>query len=59
MKIILIVATIFAVIPPCLVLMMKDLHLGDTQNEVEGRAIDGDSMETLTVDAAEAKKAQA
>lgn len=50
MKIILIVATIFAVIPPCLVFMMKDIRFGDQQNDVEGRAPGGESVETLTME---------
>lgn len=50
MKIILIVATIFAVIPPCLVFMMKDIRFGDQQNDVEGRAPGGDSVDTLSLD---------
>jgi len=50
MKIILIAATIFAVIPPCLVFMMKDIRFGDQQNDVEGRAPGGESVETLTME---------
>lgn len=50
MKIILIVATIFAVIPPCLVFMMKDIRFGDQHNDVEGRAPDGDSVESISLD---------
>ena len=44
MKILLIVATVIAVIPPLLVLLMKDIRFGDQQNAVEGKATDGESL---------------
>lgn len=50
MKIILIVATIFAVIPPCLVFMMKDIRFGDQHNDVEGRAPGGESVDDISLD---------
>lgn len=50
MKVILIVATIFAVIPPCLVFMMKDIRFGDQHNDVEGRAPGGESVDDMSLD---------
>jgi hypothetical protein len=44
MKIILIAATVVAIIPPILVLFMKDIRFGDQQNDVERRATDGASL---------------
>lgn len=44
MKVILIAATVIAVIPPCLVLLMKDIRFGDQQNDVERRTTDGASL---------------
>lgn len=44
MKVTLIVATAFAVIPPFLVFMMRNIKFGDQQNDVEGRAPDGQSI---------------
>lgn len=50
MKIILIAATIFAVVPPLLVLMMREMKFGDQQNDVERRATDGESIDDLDMD---------
>ena len=44
MIIILVVATVIAVLPPLLVLMMKDIRLDDRHNEIEGRGTDGLSI---------------
>merc|ERR1711939_1148563 len=50
MMILLIVATVVAVIPPFLVLMMKDIRFGDQQNDVERRAPDGESLASYDLD---------
>merc|ERR1712225_10971 len=50
MMILLIVATVVAVIPPFLVLMMKDIRFGDQQNDVERRAPDGESLTSYDLD---------
>ncbi len=44
MKVILIAATVVAIVPPVLVLFMKDIRFGDQQNDVERRAPDGESL---------------
>lgn len=44
MKIILIVATIVAIVPPVLVFMMKDIRLDERQNAVENKGTDGLSI---------------
>ncbi|KDN44660.1 hypothetical protein RSAG8_05425, partial [Rhizoctonia solani AG-8 WAC10335] len=42
MKVMLIAATIIAIIPPTLALLMPDYFLGDTQNAVEGTTLTGE-----------------
>ncbi|KAG8793831.1 hypothetical protein FRC12_001461 [Ceratobasidium sp. 428] len=44
MKIMLIAATVIAIIPVCLALLMPDYFLGDTQNAVEGTALTGETL---------------
>lgn len=50
MRIILIAATVFAIVPPILVLMMREMTFGDQQNDVERRATDGESIDDLDMD---------
>ncbi|CAE6385752.1 unnamed protein product [Rhizoctonia solani] len=42
MKVLLIAATVIAIIPPALALLMPDYFLGDTQNAVEGTTLTGE-----------------
>ncbi|CAE6431255.1 unnamed protein product, partial [Rhizoctonia solani] len=42
MKVLLIAATVIAIIPPALALFMPDYFLGDTQNAVEGTTLTGE-----------------
>ncbi|CAE7136928.1 unnamed protein product [Rhizoctonia solani] len=42
MKVMLIAATVIAIIPPALALLMPDFFLGDTQNAVEGTTLTGE-----------------
>ncbi|QRV78334.1 major facilitator superfamily transporter [Ceratobasidium sp. AG-Ba] len=44
MKVMLIAATVIAVIPVALALLMPDYFLGDTQNAVEGTALTGETI---------------
>jgi len=50
MRIILIAATVFAIVPPILVLMMREMTFGDQQNDVERRATDGESIDDMDMD---------